>query len=61
MLLDFLINLDFLLQHIADFDNIVTLPLLLAETFGSMFSVFFLHFKQYESILYVLGIVHKTV
>ena len=37
----FLINLDFILPHIAHFDNIITLTLLLAETFGSMFSVFF--------------------
>ena len=44
----FLINLDFLIPHIADFDNIITLPLLLAETFGSMFSVvFFLFFSFY--------------
>ena len=40
----FLINLDFLLPHIAHFDNIIALPLLVLEIFGSMFSVFFLHF-----------------
>ena len=33
----FLINLDFLLTHIAHFD-IIALPLLLLETFGFMFS-----------------------
>ena len=37
----FLINVDFLLPHIAHFDNIVFLPLLVFETFGFMFSVFF--------------------
>ena len=37
----FLINLDFLLPHIAHLYNTITLPLLLAEIFGSMFSVFF--------------------
>ena len=36
-----LINLDFLLPHIANFDNIITLPLIAFKTFGSMFSVFF--------------------
>ena len=45
-----LINLDFLLPHIAHFDNIMTLPLQVLETSISMFSVFFLHFKQYDSI-----------
>ena len=47
----FLINFDFLLSHIAHFDNI--LPLAVFETLGFMFSVFFLHFKQYDFILYV--------
>ena len=37
----FLINLDFLLSHIAHFDNIITLPLLVLDTCGSMFLVFF--------------------
>ena len=37
----FLINLDFLLLHIAHFDNIIILPLLVPETCGSMFSLFF--------------------
>ena len=36
-----LINLHFLLRHIAHFDNVITLPLLLAKTFGFMFSVLF--------------------
>ena len=42
----FLINLDFLLLHITHFDNIIDLPLLVLEIFGSMLSVSFLHFKQ---------------
>ena len=33
----FLINLDFLLPHIAHFDNIISLPLLVLETCGFMF------------------------
>ena len=52
----FLINLHFLLLHFANFDNIIDLPLLVLESFGSMFLVFILHFKQYVSILYVLKI-----
>ena len=39
----FLINFDLLLPHIAHFDNIIALPLLVLETFGSMFSVFFFY------------------
>ena len=49
----FLINLDYLLPHIAHFDNIITLPLLVLETCGFIFFVCFSHFKQYNSILYV--------
>ena len=48
----FLINLDFLLPHIAHFDNMVFLPLLVFETLGFMFPVSFLNFKQYDFILY---------
>ena len=51
-----LINLDFLLLHTAHFDNIVFLPLLVFETLGSMFSVSFLHFQQYD---FLLQIAHK--
>ena len=40
----FLINLDFSLPHIAHFDNIIALPLLVIDTFGFMFLVSFLHF-----------------
>ena len=35
-----LINLDFLLLHIAHFDNIITLPLLVLETCGFIFSTY---------------------
>ena len=45
-----LINLDFLLLHIAHFGNIISLPLLILETCGFMVFVYFLHFKQYDSI-----------
>ena len=37
----FLINLDFLVLHIAHFDNIIVLPLVVFETLGLMFSVYF--------------------
>ena len=36
-----LIYFDFLLSHIAHFDKIIVLPLLVFETFGFMLSVFF--------------------
>ena len=42
----FLVNLDFLLPHTAQFDNIVDLLLLYPEIFGFVSSVFFLHFKH---------------
>ena len=42
----FLINLDFLLPHMAHFDNIIVLPLLVFETLGFMFSIYLPHFKQ---------------
>ena len=41
-------------MHIAHFDNIIALPLLLIKIFGSMFLVSFLQFRQYDSIIYVL-------
>ena len=41
-------NLGFLAPHIAHFDNNIVLPLLVFETLRFMFSVFFLHFKQYD-------------
>ena len=45
------INSDFLLPHRAHFDKIILLPLVAFETFGFMLSVFYLHFKQYDSIV----------
>ena len=47
----FLINLDFLLPHIAHFDTSIVLPLLVFQTFGFILSVFFLHFKQQDNIV----------
>ena len=41
-----LINFDVLLPHIAQFDKIIVLALVVFKTFGFMLSVFFLHFKQ---------------
>ena len=40
----FLINFAFLEPHIAHFDNVIVLPLLVAETFGSILSVFLFFF-----------------
>ena len=40
----FLINLDFLLPHIAHFDNIIILPLLVLEMCGFIFSACFFTF-----------------
>ena len=37
----FLINFDFLEPHIAHFDSIIVLSLLVAETLGSILSVLF--------------------
>ena len=51
-----LINLDLLPLHIAHFDNIINLPLLVLETCGIMFFVYFLHFRQYDSIF-----IHKYI
>ena len=45
-----LINRDFLLPHIAHFDNIVFVTLLVFQTLRFMFSVSFVHFKQYNFI-----------
>ena len=45
-----LINIDFVLPHIAHFDNIVVLLLPVFKTLGFMFSISFLHFKQYDLI-----------
>ena len=46
-----LINLDFLLLHIAIL--IISLLYQVLEACGFIFFVCFLHFKQYDSILYV--------
>ena len=43
-------NLDFSLSHIAHFDNSIVIFLLVFETLGFLFSVFILHFKQYDGI-----------
>ena len=42
----FFINFDFLQTHTAHFDDNLVLPFLVFNTFGSKFSLFFLHFKQ---------------
>ena len=54
-----LINLDLLLLHISHFYNIINLPLLVLETCGFMFFVYFLHFKQYDSIFYTYALLAK--
>ena len=45
------INLDFLLPHMAHLSKIIVLPLVVFETLGFIPSVFFLHFKQYNDIV----------
>ena len=39
----FLINLDFLRPHIAHFDNIIVLPLLVFETLGFLYFLYFFY------------------
>ena len=46
------INLDFLLRHAIHFDDRIVLPFSRFSTFGSTFSVFSVHFKQYYNIFY---------
>ena len=46
----YFISLEFLLRHTAYFDDNINLPLLVFEVFGFIFSVFFLHFRQYENM-----------
>ena len=47
------INLDFLLQHTAHFDDNIVLPFLVfSNIFESIFSVSFLHFTQYVDMFY---------
>ena len=48
----FFIVLDFLLLHTAHFDTNIVLPFLVFETFKFMFSVFYLHYRQNESMFY---------
>ena len=52
-----LINLDFLLPYIAHFDNTTALSLIVFETLGFMFSVSYLHFKQYDFIFILTCII----
>ena len=41
----FLINIEFLLLHIAHFSNIIALPLSVFKTLGFILPVLFLHLK----------------
>ena len=45
-------NFNFLLLHTEQFDKRIILPSLVLTTFGFLFSVFFLHFKQQENIFH---------
>ena len=47
----FLINFDFLLIRIVQFDDVIDFPLLVSEIFWFMFSVFFLHFRKKDNIV----------
>ena len=49
----FLINLDFLPPHIAHFDNIIILPLVVLETCGSMFLYVFYILNNTIPFLYI--------
>ena len=42
----FLINIDFLLPHMAHFDNIIVLPILVTEILDQYSQYFFQHLKQ---------------
>ena len=46
-----LINFDFSLSHTAHSDKSVILPFFVFKTFGILLYVFFLHFKQYDTIV----------
>ena len=48
----FLINFDSLLSHIAQFDNIIVLLLMVHEIFGFMFSVFFYTLNNKKTLFY---------
>ena len=50
---DFLINLDFLVSpHVTHFDNNIVLSLLVFETLGLMFSVFFYTLNNMITLFY---------
>ena len=52
----FLINLDLLLPHVTQFDNIIVLPLLVFATLGFMFLYIFyilFYFTNVDSLLYL--------
>ena len=49
----FLINFYFLLPHMAHFDNIIVLPLLVAETFGSILPVFFCTLNNKTTLFFI--------
>ena len=46
------INLDFLLPHLAHFDNSVVLPLLVFKTLGFILSVFFYSLNNKVTLFY---------
>ena len=46
----FLINLDFLLSHIAHFDKSIIPPLFVSVTLEFLFVVVLVHFKQYNNV-----------
>ena len=46
-----LLAVDFLLSHTVHFDKSITLPFFVLATFEFLLSVFFLHFKQYDSVV----------
>ena len=48
-----LINFDFLVPHIPHFGNNIALPLLVFETLGFMFSVFFYTLKNKMTLFYI--------
>ena len=45
----FLINFDFFISLTGNFDKSITLAFLVFVTFGFLYSVFFLHFKQEDN------------
>ena len=49
-----LINFEFLLQHMAHFDNIIVLPLLVFEIHGFMLSEFFFYTLNNKKALFYI-------